>query len=536
MPVPIRSLALSLFLALGASALYAQSPQAAGPAVDRLFRISASLPPGSFAAGPSTEAVTFAIYENETGGDPIWQETQTLAVDAQGNYSVLLGATSVDGLPVNLFAGGAPRWLSVQAQGKGAARTLLTAVPYAVSAVTAANADNLGGRPASDYLLTPSARSAGGGLDATSAASAAEGLDRPQVNNGTANYIGKFFNNVDLINSSLYDAGGTVGLNTTTPLDVFHSRFTNAGGTQTGIAVQNLSGGANAYSGMLFYDQNGALGQFQGFNNSTHEYRINNIASGGSINFMLNSASLFRVTSAGTVADGGASNAGLTGTTASGAFRVAGLTGVNTHPSAQSLGLLGQATASPIGTGVNGIGSITGGYFEATGNPSGGFNPAGLYGVAGGTAGTGVVGQGSSRGVHAEGTGVFGVGLYAKAPALGYAIDTQGSIRQQRTDGGAVKAMAQIDQDGNVLRCFSSQSSGVSCGISVSVLDFTYLGDPAAQYSVDFNFQVADRFVSITPGQIDKYYDTFTAGNVATVRFTDSILSTGRKPFTIFVF
>ena len=46
----------------------------------------------------------------------------------------------------------------------------------------------------------------------------------------------------------------------------------------------------NAYSGMLFYDQNGALGQFQGFNNSTHEYRINNIATGGSINFMIGTA------------------------------------------------------------------------------------------------------------------------------------------------------------------------------------------------------------------------------------------------------
>ncbi len=45
----------------------------------------------------------------------------------------------------------------------------------------------------------------------------------PLVNNGTANFIGKFFNNVDLINSSLYDAGGLIGVNTTTPLDVFHS-------------------------------------------------------------------------------------------------------------------------------------------------------------------------------------------------------------------------------------------------------------------------------------------------------------------------
>jgi hypothetical protein len=57
---------------------------------------------------------------------------------------------------------------------------------------------------------------------------------------------------------------------------------------------------------MLFYDQNGALGQFQGFNNSTHEYRINNIASGGSINFMLGGFSRFLVRSDGDIELGGA--------------------------------------------------------------------------------------------------------------------------------------------------------------------------------------------------------------------------------------
>ena len=42
------------------------------------------------------------------------------------------------------------------------------------------------------------------------------------------------------------------------------------------------------------------LGQFQGFNNSTHEYRINNIATGGSINFMTGSTSRFLVANNGT--------------------------------------------------------------------------------------------------------------------------------------------------------------------------------------------------------------------------------------------
>ena len=66
--------------------------------------------------------------------------------------------------------------------------------------------------------------------------------------------------------------------------------------------MQNLGNTATSYSGMLFYDQNGALGQFQGFNNVTHEYRINNIARvtpggafNGSINFMLGGTSKFFV-------------------------------------------------------------------------------------------------------------------------------------------------------------------------------------------------------------------------------------------------
>jgi hypothetical protein len=72
----------------------------------------------------------------------------------------------------------------------------------------------------------------------------------------------------------------------------------------TGLAVQNMGNTANSYSGTLFYDQNGQLGQFQGFNNVTHEYRINNIATSGSINFMLNSASKFLVAPNGNIGMG----------------------------------------------------------------------------------------------------------------------------------------------------------------------------------------------------------------------------------------
>ena len=88
------------------------------------------------------------------------------------------------------------------------------------------------------------------------------------------------------------------------PSTSLHVRFTNTNGGDTGYAVQNLGNTATSYSGMLFYDQNGALGQFQGFNNVTHEYRINNIASGGSINFMIGGSSKFLVANSGNIGIG----------------------------------------------------------------------------------------------------------------------------------------------------------------------------------------------------------------------------------------
>ena len=291
MPSSHRTFASALVALLLAAPAFAQNT----PPAERVIRMSGAVP----GAAGQQATVRFAIYDAEAGGNLLWQESQAVALDQAGQYTAFLGAMSADGVPPALFANGAPRWLAVEGpDGALGPRTLLAAVPYAVAAATATNATTLAGRPASDFQLTPAARrkDAANGLDAP-----AGQLDGPAVNNGTANYIGKFFNNVDLINSSLYDTGGLVGLNTTTPLDIFHSRFTNAGGTQTGIAVQNLSSAAGAYSGMLFYDHTGALRQFQGYNNATGEYRINNIAGSPSINFMTGSTSRFFINSSGNI-------------------------------------------------------------------------------------------------------------------------------------------------------------------------------------------------------------------------------------------
>jgi len=293
-----------LLIAFAASwsshALFAQPAPA--PAPERLIRMSGSLPE---AAG-ETRTLRFAVYDTATGGSPLWQETQTVHVDSAGNYTAFVGATSADGLPLDLLATGAPRWLAVEGPGDVVApRTLLAAVPYAVAAATAVNAATLGGRPATDFQLTPAARRGNDGPAHDASASA--DLESPAVNSGNVNFIGKFTNSIDLGNSQLYDTGANIGLGTIAPLDKFHVQFSNAGGTQTGLAVQNTSSAANAYSGMLFYDHTGALRQFQGYNNSTGEYRINNISPSASINFLLGGDSKFRVAPGGFVALGGGS-------------------------------------------------------------------------------------------------------------------------------------------------------------------------------------------------------------------------------------
>ncbi len=120
---------------------------------------------------------------------------------------------------------------------------------------------------------------------------------------GTPGRIPLFNGASSIGNSQLFQSGPLIGLGTTAPLDFMSIQFNNAGGTQTGLALQN-SAAAGAYSGALMYDHTGAIGVFQGFNNSTKEYRINNVASGGTIHFLQGGISRFFVNNAGNVGIG----------------------------------------------------------------------------------------------------------------------------------------------------------------------------------------------------------------------------------------
>ena len=75
-------------------------------------------------------SVTFLIFKDEAGGEPLWAETQIVAVDNTGHYKVQLGAANPSGLPADLFASGEARWLEAQIAGQTPqARILLASVP-----------------------------------------------------------------------------------------------------------------------------------------------------------------------------------------------------------------------------------------------------------------------------------------------------------------------------------------------------------------------------------------------------------------------
>ena len=90
---------------------------------------------------------------------------------------------------------------------------------------------------------------------------------------GTTNFLAKYVNRADVGNSAVYETPTAHGAERgggdrhddagRRPAPAIY----DSGGQITGLAVQNLGNTSTSYSGMLFYDQFGALGQFQGFNN-----------------------------------------------------------------------------------------------------------------------------------------------------------------------------------------------------------------------------------------------------------------------------
>ena len=149
------------FLALVVSATAQTSPSSpeatsASVQVPRLIKFSGIAKDQTGKPLSGVLGITFALYQAEQGGAPLWLETQNVQADTNGHYTVMLGTDKPEGLPLDLFTSGEARWLGVKAQGQPEQpRVLLVSVPYAIKAH---EAETLSGRSISDFMLNDTRR------------------------------------------------------------------------------------------------------------------------------------------------------------------------------------------------------------------------------------------------------------------------------------------------------------------------------------------------------------------------------------------
>jgi trimeric autotransporter adhesin len=200
--------------------------------------------------------VTFLLYKESQGGAPLWMETQNVTTDRTGHYTLMLGSSKSTGLPADVFVSGEARWLGVQPEGQAEQpRVLLLSVPYALKA---ADAETLGGKPASAYLLNPK-QSEQAPVSTHSSSTAASKLSNtnkdaivPSVaGGGTTSYIPRWTSSTNLGNSVIFqNTAGNLGIGASAPaytLDI--SKPTGIRVSATGTATQALYGISTATTG-----------------------------------------------------------------------------------------------------------------------------------------------------------------------------------------------------------------------------------------------------------------------------------------------
>jgi hypothetical protein len=197
-------------------------------------------------------AIRFVIYGDSTGGTPLWQEVQNAQLDEQGHYEVMLGSTGSEGIPLDLFTSGEPRWLEVQALLPGEEaqpRVLLVSVPYALES---ADAQTLGGLPASAFAkaapiagvldASGSYATAANAAPLTVPGTAASGSSSGQAvatSGGTVNTVPKFSAGPSLVNSQITDHNGMVSIQNLSNI-LFADRF--SGGVSAAVAACPANG------------------------------------------------------------------------------------------------------------------------------------------------------------------------------------------------------------------------------------------------------------------------------------------------------
>jgi hypothetical protein len=229
-----------------------QMPTSTTAVVPRLVNFSGKATDAEGKPVTGIAGITFAIYKDQSGGAPLWLESQNVNADPKGNYTVQLGATSAEGLPLDLFTSGEARWLGVRVNGGDEQpRVLLLSVPYALKA---ADAETVGGLPASAFMLAAAASAASATAESSVSGSGAGPLPAALAGGGTLDFIPLWTpNGSTLGNSVLFQSGSgataKVGINTTSPaatLDVNGAETVRGNLSLPATGTAAVTGGKNS--------------------------------------------------------------------------------------------------------------------------------------------------------------------------------------------------------------------------------------------------------------------------------------------------
>jgi trimeric autotransporter adhesin len=438
---------VSLFCALiSVSLLNAQQPASSlsSSTVPRLVNFSGKAADAQGKTITGIAGVTFAIYKDQSEGAALWLETQNVQADTKGNYTVQLGATKPDGLPLDLFSSGEARWLGVTINGgTEQPRSLLLSVPYALKAL---DAETLGGRPVSAFMIVPTAASPASSAShpATSVPPPAEQANEIVCASGTAcktNFFPIFSSNggsAKVTDSIVTQSGTTVKVNGSATVTSTANAAPVILGTSTGTSGIGVEGFTSSGLGI----------GVEGFNESSG---IGVYGTGG--------------TGVYGTGDTGVVGIGVYGTGGSGVYGT-GDTGVYGAGNS-SYGVYGTSNFSH---GIVGISN--GNFFGVVGEGGGagvyGSGPTGIQGFA--TSGYGMYGQSvgaSTRGDEIPYAGVWGdTNTLGSAGVAGTGQDGIGGIFLNDSPSGNWALVAANYNSNGPIFTAENQANGVQCNIN----------------------------------------------------------------------